>query len=422
MARVVSSRLIKATPFFYGWVILVAGTLGLVMVGPSQTFTIGVFLDSFIDDLGISRANIALIYGLATLAASLMLPITGRFIDRYGPRRVIVVAAFGLGLASIAMSRVQGILTILIGFLALRFLGFGSMQLASNNVIAQWFVRQRGLVMGVAGLSLPIGLTIFPVLTQYLSGRFEWRGAWIVLGLIVWGVMLPAGWFLFKDKPELYGLQPDGDQAYVPETIQPPGFEEHWTLAEARQTGAFWIFAAALSAMAVLMAGLVFHQISLFEIRGLSRETAIGAFNVAALFSVAGNLSMGRMIDKLSARLMLALTLLLLALAVVLVQLMVTSTQAFVYAASIGLASGFYRVIDSVVWVKYYGRLHLGTIKGATMVGVLGGTAFGAYPLGLSLDYTGSYSWALNSFLMLPLIIAVLTFFVKRPEKKYNTL
>jgi MFS family permease len=395
-----------------------AGTLGLVMVGPSQTFTVGVFLDSFIDDLGISRANIALIYGLATLGASLMLPITGRLVDRHGPRRMIVVAAFGLGLASIAMSRVQGILAIFIGFLALRFLGFGSMQLASNNVIAQWFVRQRGLVMGMAGLSLPIGLTIFPVLTQYLIGQFEWRGAWVVLGLLVWGVMLPAGWFLFKDKPELYGLQPDGDQQSVTETGRSGNIAEHWTLAEARQTGAFWIFAAALSTMAVLMAGLVFHQISLFEVRGLSREIAIGAFNIAALFSVVGNLSMGRMIDKLSARLMLALTLFLLALAVVLVQVMVTLPQAFVYAASIGLASGFYRVIDSVVWVQYYGRLHLGTIKGATMIGVLGGTAFGAYPMGLSLDYTGSYSPALNSFLMLPIVIAAITFFVKRPEKK----
>ena len=119
-----SSRLIKATPFFYGWVILVAGTAGSVMIGPSQTFTVGVFIDSFINDLDISRANLSLIYGIATISASLMLPITGRLVDRYGARRLVLGAALGLGLTGIGMSLVQGIVTIFFAFVALRFWAF----------------------------------------------------------------------------------------------------------------------------------------------------------------------------------------------------------------------------------------------------------------------------------------------------------
>src|SRR5262245_31451731 len=104
-----SSRLIKTLPFFYGWVILIVGTLGIVMIGPSQTFTVGVFLDSFIADLGISRANLSLIYGLSTLGASLLLPLTGQWLDRYGARRMVMAAALGLGLACLGMSRVHSI-------------------------------------------------------------------------------------------------------------------------------------------------------------------------------------------------------------------------------------------------------------------------------------------------------------------------
>ncbi|GIK42631.1 MAG: hypothetical protein BroJett011_64640 [Chloroflexota bacterium] len=163
-----SSRLIKATPFFYGWVILVVGTIGIAMMGPSQTFTISVFIDDFIKDLGISRANISLLYGLATFAASLLLPLTGRLVDRYGPRLTTPLIALGLGLAAMGAALVQGPATLLIGLLALRFLGFGSLQLVSNNLIAQWFIRRRGQVMGLAGLSLPIGLLIFPALTALL--------------------------------------------------------------------------------------------------------------------------------------------------------------------------------------------------------------------------------------------------------------
>lgn len=412
-----SSRLIQAVPFFYGWVILAAGTIGSVMMGPSQTFTIGVFLDSFINELGISRANISLIYGVATLGASFMLPLTGRLVDRHGPRKMVLAAALGLGLAGIAMSQVWGGFAMLVGLLALRFCGFGSLQLVSTNVIAQWFIRQRGLVMGLAGLSLPIALIIYPALTQYLIDRFEWRGAWIVLGLLVWVVMLPVGWIFFKDKPEQYGLQPDGDSQSVTGLHRQPVSEENWTLAEARRTGAFWIFAAALSTMTMLMAGLVFHQISLFEVRGLSRETAVSAFNAIALFSIVGNLGMGRLIDKLPIRLMLALTLLVLGFALVLVQVMVTPMQAFTYTALLGLVSGSFRVIDSVVWAKYYGRLHLGSIRGATMIGSIGGTALGPYPLGFSLDYLGSYTPILTGLLLLPVGIGITTFFINRPEK-----
>lgn len=412
-----SSRLVNGVPFFYGWVIVVAGTVITVMMGPSQTFTIGVFLDAFINDLGISRANISLIYGLATLGASLMLPVTGRLVDRHGPRQMVIVACVGLGVATASLSLVQSVVSIFLGLLALRFLGFGSLQLISNNVVAQWFIRLRGTVMGLVGLSLPVALIVYPALTQWLIDWTGWRMAWIILGGLVWLVALPVGWLFFKDKPEQYGLYPDGDSDQVHGARRRLAAEENWTLAEAKQTSAFWIFAAALSTITMLMAGLVFHQISLFEVRGLERQLAIDAFKVIAILSIVGNLSMGRLIDKFSARLLLTLTLLMLIVALALVQVMTTPLQAVVYAALIGLGSGSFRVIDSVVWAKYYGRLHLGAIRGATMIGVIGGTALGPYPLGLSLDYLGSYAPVLTALLALPVVIGIMVIFIKRPHK-----
>jgi MFS family permease len=412
-----SSRLINALPFFYGWIIVIAGTLGIIMIGPSQTFTVGVFLDSFIGELGISRANISLIYGLSTLVASFMLPLAGRWLDRYGARRMALLATVGLGLACLAMSRVQGVVTIFLGLLALRFLGFGALQMASNNVIAQWFIRQRGLVMGLAGQSLAISLLIYPPLAEYLIGRFGWRDAWIVLGGLAWLVMLPVSWLFFKDKPELYGLQPDGDSLAQTGGRLVQVSEINWTLAEARRTGAFWIFAAALSTITMITAGLIFHQSSLFEVRGLDRSTAISAFNIVALFSIISNLGMGYLLDRFSARLLLSLTLLLLVAMMILVQVMSSPVHAFIYSALTGLVTGSYRVMDAVVWAKYYGRQHLGTIKGATMLGVIGATALGPYPLGLSFDYFGSYGPVLTGLLVLPLGISVLALFVKRPQK-----
>lgn len=413
------SRLIQATPFFYGWVILIIGTLGSIMMGPSQTFTVGIFLDFLIADLGSSRATMSLIYGGATLTASLLLPLTGRLVDRYGPTRMLLLVAFGLGLVTIGMGWVQGLLTTFLGFLALRFFGFGSLQLVSNNAIAQWFIRRRGLVMGLSGLSLPIGLVIFPWLAELLIRQFEWRGAWVALGLLVWGVMLPLGWIFLKDRPELYGLTPDGDGPPATAALfaAPPVSERNWTLAEARQTGIFWLFLIALSSMTLIMAGLVFHQVSLFGVRGLSRETSVTAFTIMAAFAVIGNLGLGRLLDNYSARLLLAMVLGCLAGGMILVQVMTNIWQAFLYAALLGLASGSFRVMDSTVWAKYFGRRYLGEIKGMTAVGVIGSTSLGPYVMGASLDYLGSYNFAMTGLLLLPLGSGLLAFFVQRPEK-----
>jgi MFS family permease len=416
-----SSWLIKTLPFFYGWIILIAGTLGIIMIGPSQTFTVGVFIDSFIAELGISRANISLIYGLSTLAASLMLPLVGRWLDRYGAKRVVMVVTLGLGLACLGMSQVQGIITLFVGLWAISLLGFGALQMASNNIIAQWFIRQRGLVMGLAGQSLAISLLIYPPLAEALIDRVGWRDAWSVMAILVWLVMLPVGWFFFKDKPEPYGLQPDGDS--MAQKDQPGWLSEiNWTLDEAWQTRAFWIFAAALSVITMIVAGLVFHQLSLFEVRGLDRATAINAFNIMALFSIIGNLGLGHLLDRFSARLLLSVILLLLVVMMILVQVMNSPAQAFIYSSLMGLVSGGYRVMDAVVWAKYYGRQHLGAIKGATMLGVIGATALGPYPLGLSFDYFGSYGPILTGLLILPLGISVMVFFVKRPQKPVKKL
>jgi predicted MFS family arabinose efflux permease len=220
----------------------------------------------------------------------------------------------------------------------------------------------------------------------------------------------------YRDRPELYGLHPDGIEDLDAE-VTGSGPEADWTLAEAVHTAAFWIVLMALTVMTMILAGLVFHQASLYAVRGLERSLAVAAFQMMALGSVAGNLGVGALLDRVKPRLLMVASLLLLAAAMTLVQFMATPVAGLVYAGLLGLVSGSYRVMDSTIWAKYFGRRHLGAIRGATMIGTVGGTALGAYPLGLSYDTTGSYATALLPMLVLPLGIAVAAAFAKRPHK-----
>ena len=413
-----TSRVIRQTPFFYGWVILVVGTLGIVMMGPSQTYTVSIFLDHFVADLGISRGNVSLIYGAAPLGGSFLLPITGRLVDRFGTRRLIVLDALLFGAALMTLAWISGPFTLLLGMLLARFLGFGSMQLISNNVIAQWFVRRRGMVMGVAGQSLAISLFLYPALSTWLIEWLGWRQAWVALGALPLLVMIPVGWLFFRDRPELYGLTPDGPGRDPEADAAALRAEQQWTLTDARHTQAFWIFAVAFTLITMVTAGMIFHQTSLIKVRGLDSSETVMAFQVTAVFAIIGNLLTGYLIDRIAARHVLSAALVLMSGMMVFALVMHSTFHVVVYAAAMGLITGSFRVMDATVWAQYFGRRYLGSIRGATMIGTVGGTALGAYPLGLSFDLTGDYAAALVPLAVIPLLVAVSTLWLKRPTPR----
>lgn len=88
------------------------------------------------------------------------------------------------------------------------------------------------------------------------------------------------------------------------------------------------------------------------------------------------------------------------------------------YGICMGICSGSFRVVDAVLWAKYFGRQHLGAIRGVTTLGATGGTALGAFPLGLSMDLLGSYGPALDGLIGITIIIAIIVWFTKRPLKE----
>jgi len=413
-----TSRVINATPFFYGWVVLAAGTLGLLMMGPSQGFTVSLFLDLWVENLGISRSTASLIYGGASLGAAFLLPISGRLVDRFGPRRLVVVVSLGLGLGCLWLANVQGAATLFLGLLVVRFFGFGSLQITSNNVIAQWFIRRRGFAMGVAGQSLSLGLLVYPWLGESLINGLGWRGAWNGFALLTVGVMIPLGWLFFRDAPERYGLTPDGNSPDEVERQRAGAREENWTLDEARQTSAFWIFFVAISVITMTTAGIVLHQVSLFAQRGFERATVIHVFQMIALFTVGGNLLFGKLLDWYTPRRLMTVALGALVVALLTVQWMSAPWHTVLFSGLMGFSGGAFRVLDASLWPHYYGRQHLGAIRRLTMMGTMGGTALGPYPLGLSFDHLGSYVPALWFFIGLLGAMAVILLFLRPPRKR----
>lgn len=406
------SWVVEHAPFYYGWVILLAGTFGIMMTTPGQTVGVSVFLDKIITDLGLPRATVSLLYTIGTLIGSFSLPFVGRFIDRRGPRLAVILIASLFALACVWMGFVNGLVMLLVGFILIRGLGQGALGLVSLYIINIWFVRRRGLAIGLSGLGMALATSFFPLLIEFLLAEFGWRTAYMLLGGLVASTILPVGAWLFRAHPERFGLYPDG----VAHPDDAPA-EVSYTLAEARGTLTFWLFAAGSVCVSALGTGLIFHHYDIMAASGVARVVAATMFIPFGLVMAGSNLVTGVLVDRLPPRFLLSAMLLLLCGALSLAPQVGGPQLMLAYGALFGILQGMQGAIQGSVYAHYFGREHIGSIKGFVTTLSVAGTAFGPLLFALGLEAFGGYAPALLLCATLPFSVAVAALFIRPPRE-----
>lgn len=404
--------------FFYGWVILGIATLAMFASGPGQSHTFSVFVGPISRDLAISSTSIASAYAFATLIAALGLPYMGRFVDRFGPRWMLMAVAGLLGVACIGFGAAAGVISLSLGFMCLRFLGQGSMMLGSTNIVAQWFSVRRGFAMSILMLGFAASIAVHPQLAQWLIELVGWREAWVWLGVMTWVLLLPVLWLLAHDKPEPLGLKPDGIArgSDAEEAANKASPLAGLTLGAAMRTPAFWIIAAGLFTPAMLITSLFFFQVSVFVSHGLDRTLAASMFGVSALSMALAMPAVGWVLDRSNPKYIFSASLVLLAVSLTGISLVTGPLTAGAYAICFGVNTAANMTFFGYMWAQYFGRRHLGSIQGAGQtIGVVG-ASIGPLPLGIAFDHWGSYDGALRLLALLPLACAVLALFLKAPD------
>lgn len=406
---------VQRSPVFYGWVVWGIATLGLSATSPGQSFSVSLFIDHYITDFGLSRTSVSGLYGLGTFLAALSLTWMGRQIDRRGNRLAGTIIAGLFALALLACSLITGPVTILISFIAIRGLGQGSLGLTSSTAIAEWFHARRGFVMGISLVCFALFQRLYlPWLQSYIDAH-GWRQTWLLLGGAVGLVVLPLTWLLMRDRPEDFGLRPDGRKEDVAsQTLDPNG---DWTLTEAMHTPIFWTFIAGRALCTAWGTGLIFHQISLFENLGHTPLKAAETFGYAALVTAGSTLFTGWLIDRLRPNSVMALQLGGLMAANGLATSMTPAALVLVYALAFGFFMGIGSVFDGTVWATLFGRKHQGTIRGFVATALVAGTSIGPITFGLAYDQLGSYNAVLWSGVVLAAVVSLLSLAAPQPQR-----
>ena len=409
--------------FFYGWVIVGVGMLGIFASGPAQSHTFSVFIGPIALDLGLTQTEMASAYGLATLAAALCLPAMGWFLDRAGAKRMLAVVALFFGSACAAFGLVSGLFWLAIGFAALRFLGQGSLMMGSSNMVSQWFTRKRGTALGLMTMGFGISMAVHPELSQWLIEWVGWREAWFWIGATTWILVLPPIVILAISKPEDVGLHPDGviHSSTDEDGADSVGPQMDFTLSEALHAPAFYIVAASLFTLSMLVTSLHFYQVSIFADQGLGPNIATKCFAVSSVTMIVMMPVVGRMLDQAPTERMVAAGLIVLTASLLLASVISGLWTAVLFAVVFGLLNAVSMNYVSFMWPRYFGRAHLGRIQGVGQTITVIGASLGPLPLAISKDYFGSYDPMLVGVGAMPLFFAVIAFlFLRDPVRSVS--
>ena len=201
----------KRRGIFYGWWLLGAGTIVLVMQGGLYAYGFPLFFVPLAATLGTSRGALSLAFSFTRLESSLLGPIEGYLIDRFGPRGIMYVGFGLLGVSFILFSMVNSLLAFYMVFpivaLGASLSGFLPVITAVNN----WFSRRRGLATGICSSGVNIGGALLFLMAICIS-IYGWRPTAALTGVLILALGFPLT-AMMRHRPQPYGYLPDGDEA-----------------------------------------------------------------------------------------------------------------------------------------------------------------------------------------------------------------
>jgi sugar phosphate permease len=400
--------LARRTNFFYGWVILPVSILTAVFTSPGQTYMVSVFNPSFRETLDLSLSQLTGAYMFGTILASLPQSYVGVWIDRLGIRKVSLAVITAFSLACIFISQVNSLVAIFFAFFFLRMFGQGALELLSTNMLPMWFREKLGTISGFKNVAINLLISSVPISILALIKSVGWRNTYIIAGAAVFGVMAPVVFFFFINRPEEIGQIVDGNPHLIKkdeEAAMSASSEVVFTLKMAMRTRTYWILTGAWFSWAAIATGITFNLLPIFTAKGFTEEQAAATFSALMVVSAAFQIIGGLFADWIKLNYLAFSGLALYAAAVLVLALVSSNVLIPIYTGILGFAQGVFGGLGNTIWVRYFGRQHLGKIRGSVWTATVAGSSVGPFLMGLSYDQSGSF---LNSLLVIASLLVCL--------------
>ena len=140
------------------------------------------------------------------VAAAIMTPPSGFLANRFGRKRVLMVAIAGFVAASVLCGIAQSLLEIVAFRLLQGFFGAALVPIAQSILLDIYTPEERGSAMALFGVSVMVGPVLGPVIGGYLTDQFSWR--WVFYINVPIGALAFAGISVFHDGDQDHRRRP----------------------------------------------------------------------------------------------------------------------------------------------------------------------------------------------------------------------
>ncbi|MFN8517635.1 MAG: MFS transporter, partial [Chloroflexia bacterium] len=387
------------------WVVAVVTTV--LAVSSGARFLYGVVLKPVSEEFGWSRTDLAAVVTINVIMISILQPLVGIAVDRWGSRPMIILGIIGTALMALPITMATELWQVYVIYSLIASVAFAAMSPVNvTKLVAGWFTKRRGLALSISTSGAAVGqLAIIPIATWVML-QYGWRMSyWTLAGATVIA-MLPLAWWLLRDAPADATDDPSGAAHRAVGAAQAAPAAPVRVLQSLRSLP-YWQLSFGFFVCGYTMSFTQVHMVPyILDMADHSHTTmqsvASSALAVVGACSIAGSLLIGFLADRLGHKPMLAMTYFLRGLSF-LILLIAGSFLPGIFLAAIVLGISWTSTtpLTSAMSADIYGRASLGTIFGFIFSAMNIGSAVGVYIAGLDFDITGNYHLSLlaNGFL-----------------------
>lgn len=399
---------------YYGWLIVATVTLMLAVTSGGR-FVFGVVLKPVSDEFGWSRTDLATAVTINVILLSILQPIIGLAVSRWGSRRILLLGVVATAVMMVPLSLSTHLWQIYVFYGIIAAFAFAATSPVNvTALVSGWFTKRRGLALSIATSGSAIGQLAIVPLATWIMVTWSWRTSYWVLAGVALLAMLPLGWLLVRDAPPGTTDDPDtppddapaaGDKSLVAGCA--PVALPVVSIGRAIRTPAYWQLSFGFFVCGYTMSFTSVHMIpymlDMSEHSFHTMETvASTALSVVGGCSILGAVVIGLLADRIGRKPMLATTYFLRGLAFLMLVLAGPNLVGiFLAAIVLGVSWTSTTPLTSAISADMYGRHSLAGIFGFMFSTMNIGSAAGAWLAARDYDITGNYHLSLivNAFL-----------------------
>ena len=418
----------------YGWVIL-GLIFGNLFVEGGVRNSQPVFLPILKQSFGGSAALTAAIFSASGIVAGFTSPILGKLLDKIGPRLMFALAGVMILLGFWASSMVTHMWQLFIFYSLVSTLGYTAIgSFSATAVLAPWFPKSKGVMLGIADSGNPTGQAVITPLTQFTISNFGWRAGFQVIGIIFFLVTTPLN-FLFQRKPPDFNDNSINSEPTDLETVSSDSYNSNSEIhsnvepidpIEIQKFSAFrepavWFLLLSRSTGSISHQMTNLHIIAFFVLAGYGEMQSATALGASGLIGIIARPTFGILSDKLGRELVFTIAMGMTFLSIMVVILLTGGSNLWaliLFVALTGLSDGLSGLILGAKAADLYPPHVLGSVMGIIDIGRGIGWAVGGILTGLLFDIFGDYTLAYWAAAFLVLLSIGSQWVVKLVEPK----